>query len=267
MLKIKDLNVDIKKKPLLQNINLELLSGQLNIIIGPNGAGKSTLLKSIVGIIKNRSGSILLDNKNLTLSLQQERSKYIAYMSQFNQNSNLSTLDILELSRRKHSGFYLQKRDHQLISQIIKEFNLQQFLTKNIDHLSGGQRQKIFLAAAILQEPKILLLDEPSSHLDPKNQIEMLQLVKEKTKINNLITITVLHDLQNALHYADKIIMLKDKKIINFKKSLEVDESMICQLFDTKCKLFWQEGHPFLFFTHHHEHTKGQTHSHKKEKY
>ena len=183
-------------------------------------------------------------------------------MAQFNQDSNLNVIDVLELSRRKYSGFTLSKSDYRLIDEIIKEFELEQFIDKNIDRLSGGERQKIFLAAAIIQEPKILLLDEPISHLDPKNQIEMLELIKKKTKENQFITLTVLHDLQNTLHYADKVIMLKESKIIDFQASSDVTQEMVSTLYDTPCKLFWHEGHHFSFFGHSHE-TKKASHSHK----
>ncbi|WP_044417428.1 ABC transporter ATP-binding protein [Halarcobacter anaerophilus] len=265
MLEIKDLNVKLKKETLLEDINLKLLSGELNIIIGPNGAGKSTFLKSLIKIVDIYKGEIFLDNRNLTKSSINELSKDIAYMAQFNQNSNLNTIDVLEISRRKHSGFTLKNRDHDLIEEIIKEFELQKFLHRNIDTLSGGERQKIFLAAAIIQEPKVLLLDEPISHLDPKNQIEMLEIIKRKTKENNFITITVLHDLQNALHYANKIIMLKNKRVIDFQDSINVDEKMVSKLFEIPCKLFWQEGHPFSFFGHSHDELHKNRHSHKKE--
>jgi len=264
MLKITNLHVKVKKKTLLTNINLELKPKDLNIIIGPNGAGKSTLLKSLVKVIDIHKGNISLDEIEFTTASINSVSKYIAYMAQFNQNSNLTTLDVLEISRRKYSGFSLSKHDHKLIEDSINEFALQKFLNRNIDTLSGGERQKIFLAAAILQEPKILLLDEPISHLDPKNQIEMLELIRNKTKEKEFITITVLHDLQNALHYADKIIMLKNKEILYFENSLNITQKMISKLFDTTCKLFWKEGHPFLFLGHSH-HNNTHNHSHKKE--
>lgn len=264
MLKITNLHIKINKKILLENINLELKPKDLNVIIGPNGAGKSTLLKAIAKIIQIYKGEIRFKETDFTTASINSISKYIAYMAQFNQNSNLTTVDVLQISRRKYSGFSLKEYDHDMIKNTIKEFNLQNFLNRNIDTLSGGERQKIFLAAAILQEPKILLLDEPISHLDPKNQIEMLELIRKKTKENNFITITVLHDLQNALHYADKIVMLKNKEILYFENSLNITEKMISKLFDTTCKLFWQEGHPFLFLGHSHNNNI-HNHSHKKE--
>lgn len=266
MLEIQNLFVKVDKTLLLEDISLNLEKGDLNIIIGPNGAGKSTLLKTIVKILDIHKGDISLDEKSFKKQDNIEISKQIAYMAQSNEKSNLSVIDILELSRRKYSGFNLEQKDHTLIEDIIKEFELEKFLDKNIDILSGGEKQKVFLAAAIIQEPKVLILDEPISHLDPKNQIEMLDIIKRKTKEKNFISITVLHDLQNALHYGDKIIMLKNKKVINFQKSENIDSSMLTKLYEIPCRLFWENGHPFSFFGHHHSDLKTDKHSHEKIK-
>lgn len=256
MLEIKNLTVQLKDMFLLENINLDLKQNQLNVIIGPNGAGKSTLLKTIANILLPSSGSITLNNQPID-------STQIAYMAQFNQNSNLQVIDILELSRRKNSGMILSQYDHELIYTSIKEFSLENFLHRNIDTLSGGEKQKIYLTAALLQEPKILLLDEPISFLDPKNQIEILDIIKRKTHEQNLITLAVLHDLQSTLHYANKVIMLKNKKVIHFANTQEITQEIITNLYDIPCKIFWQDGHPFSFFGHSHNHTHIHTHNHK----
>jgi len=262
-LEIKNLSVKIKKTKLLNKINLKAKNSDLNIIIGPNGAGKSTLLKSICKIIDYVEGEILLNDENIIEKDLQEVSKNISYMGQFQNNSNLNVIDILELSRRKYSGFSLNNEDHKIIEKIIKEVDIEKFLHNNIDLLSGGEKQKVFLAASLIQEPKVLLLDEPTSFLDPKNQIEMLEIIKKVSKEKSLITLMVIHDLQNALHYADKIIMLKDKEIIDFQDSLNVDAKMISNLYNIPCEIFWQNGHPFTFFGHTHNH--GNSHHNHHE--
>lgn len=264
MLKVKDLNLYINKKHLLKDISIDAQSSYLNIILGPNGAGKSTFLKSIAKIIDDFSGEIVLDDEMISEQTIAEVSKKIAYMGQFNSGSNLSVLEVLELSRRKFSGMSLSQDDHKIISTHINELDLEKFLHRNIDTLSGGERQKIFLAAALIQEPKVLLLDEPISHLDPKNQIEILEIIKKKTKQNDLITFVVLHDLQNSLHYGDNIMMLKEGELIEFKECADIDEDMINKLYGINCELFWKNGHPFTFFKHTHMEHHHKTHSHKE---
>jgi iron complex transport system ATP-binding protein len=263
MFVIKNLSTSINNQILLQNINLEVKSGELNIILGQNGAGKSTLLKSIVKIM-DCEGEIYLNEENISNLPVETLSRKIAYMGQFNTGTSLSVIDILELSRRKYSGILLSHEDYTIIDKYINEFDLKKFLHRDIDTLSGGEKQKIFLAATLIQEPKVLLLDEPISHLDPKNQIEILEIIKQKTKQNNLITFVVLHDLQNALHYGDNIVMLNNKTIQEFQTSLNVDENMINDLYGISCKIFWKEGHPFTFFKHLHQESIEQIHSHKE---
>lgn len=253
MLDIQNLSVQIKNKTILENINIKVNSGKVNIILGPNGTGKSTFLKSIMHIIES-TGDIFLDNENLSELCIEKRAQKIAYMGQFNAGTSLSVIDILELSRRKYNGMLLTQEDYKIIDKHIEEFSLKKFLHRDIDTLSGGERQKIFLAAALVQEPKVLLLDEPISHLDPKNQIEILEIIKHKTVQNNLITFVVLHDLQNSLHYGDTIVMIKDKKIIEFHESKDINEQMINKLYDVHCELFWSRGHPFTFLRHTHQH-------------
>ncbi len=262
MLRIQDLSVRVGTKTLIQDINIDVKSSDVNIIIGPNGAGKSTFLKAISKIIEPNSGKVYLKDKDIFDMAIEDISRDIAYMGQFNLGTSLSVIDILELSRRKYSGMLLSKDDYAIIDEIISEFHLQKFLHDNIDILSGGERQKVFLAAALIQKPKVLLLDEPISHLDPKNQIEILEIIKHKTKQKELITFIVLHDLQNALHYGDNIIMFKDKRIIEFEQCSQTTPYMIDKLYDVKCEMFWQSGHPFTFLKHTHD-GDVNTHSHK----
>lgn len=264
MLEVENLFTTIKGKVLLEDINIKARSSELNIILGPNGAGKSTFLKSLGKIIDSK-GKISLDNKDISGASIEEVSKKVAYMGQFNTGTNLRVIDILELSRRKYSGMFLNKNDHKIIGEHIKEFELKNYLHRNIETLSGGERQKIFLAASLLQSPRMLLLDEPISHLDPKNQIEILEIIKRKTIQNDLITFVVLHDLQNSLHYGDNIVMIKDKKIMEFRQSSHIDEGMINALYGINCELFWKNGHPFTFLGHTHSQHCNKTHSHKEK--
>ncbi|MCK9337242.1 MAG: ABC transporter ATP-binding protein [Arcobacteraceae bacterium] len=261
LFEVKNLNTSINKKQILSNIDFTLNSGEICIAIGPNGAGKSTLLKSIAKIIPT-TGYITLDNSNLHELSIIELSQTVSLMTQFNSNTNLSVQEVLNLGRRPYSGFTLTKDDFDIITNIIDEFHLKEFLKRDIDTLSGGERQKVFLAAALIRNPKVLLLDEPISHLDPKNQQEILEIVKRVTIQRDIITIIVLHDLQNALHYGDKLLLLKNGKL---QKHLGIDElkdDHLEELYDIKCKIFKNEGHPFVLLGHHHSSISNQYHNH-----
>ncbi|QOG12589.1 ABC transporter ATP-binding protein [Arcobacter sp. FWKO B] len=259
---IKNISTSIDNKQIINDINLSLNRGEVSVIIGPNGAGKSTLLKSICNLLKPSKGEVIYNDDNIINKSTLQISKLVSYMGQFSQNSNLIVKDILELGRRTHSGFTLDYIDNLIISDVVKELNLEKFLDRNIDTLSGGEKQKILLATALIQKPKILLLDEPISHLDPKNQQEILEIVKKVTIKEKLITIVVLHDLQNALHYGDKLLLLKSGKLIYTLEKHKIESHHIEELYDISCKIFKNEGHYFVLLGHHHTNSPSSNHTH-----
>jgi iron complex transport system ATP-binding protein len=252
MLHIENLNFSIKGKKLLDDINFSNEQGQMRVFIGPNGAGKSTLLKNIANIYKRQQGKVLLDSLELGELNTKELSKIIAYMPQFNKVPNISVLEVLELGRYTYSGSKIKKEDRSIINEIIENFSMQSILSKNIAALSGGQRQKVFLASCLIQQPKILMLDEPISHLDPKNQLDVLQTIKKLTKERGIITLIVLHDIQHALHYGDNLLMMKDARVAYDIKTKEIEERHLNEVFDVHAKLFKQEHHTFVYYEHSH---------------
>ncbi|MDD3324008.1 MAG: ABC transporter ATP-binding protein [Sulfurospirillaceae bacterium] len=262
-LSIKNLNYALGKKRLLQDISFESQGGQIVGIIGPNGAGKSTLLKHIAGFLKPNTSNILLDKIDLCNLNPRALSKKVAYLSQFSSSVHISVLETLELGRRTHSGMQINQKDKQKIEETITHFDLKDLLERDLDSLSGGERQKVLIASALLQEPDVLLLDEPISHLDPKNQLEMLQAVKKITIEKGLVTLIVLHDIQHAIHYSTMLLLLKKGKISNYIETGQLNKEMLEELFDVKTSLHVSEGHTFVYYGHvhdeghrlHHHHT------------
>ncbi|PSM52143.1 iron siderophore ABC transporter, ATP-binding protein [Campylobacter blaseri] len=247
-----DLYVKIDKRELLNKINLKFKSGNFYAIVGPNGAGKSTMLKSIINLIDDIKGEIKLDEKSLLELNRVEIAKKVSYMSQFFNASNLSVQGVLALGRRALSNGSLSKGDHLKIEEISNLLNLNEWLDIPVSNLSGGERQKVLIASCLLQEPKILLLDEPISHLDPKNQHEMLELVKKITKEKDMITLVVLHDIHHALHYADSLVMLKKGKILGVKLRQDIKSDDLKELFDMDLTLYEINNHKFVYFGHEH---------------
>lgn len=262
MLQIKNLNFIIKNKTLLKDISFYANKGEMRVFLGPNGAGKTTLLKTIANIYKKQNGEVMLEEKTLSTLTPRELSRIISYMPQFNDTPEVSVLEALELGRYTYSGTLLKDNDREIINSVIKRFSLQNILEKNLTTLSGGQRQKVLLASSIVQEPKILILDEPISHLDPKNQLEVLRTIKKFTKEQNIITLIVLHDIQHALHYGDTLLMMKNTEVIYDIKTNEIEEKHLNEVFDVHAKLFKEKNHTFVYYEHSHLHTKEEQHSH-----
>jgi iron complex transport system ATP-binding protein len=182
-LKIKNLEFAYKNLKILQNITFEAKKGEVASILGKNGAGKSTLLKNIAKTLKPLKGTIYLNEKNLNKLRLKEFAKTVGYVSQKNDIINLSVYDYLMLGRRSYFKFFPTREDINKVNKIIDKLNLNKFENKSISNLSGGEFQKIAIARAIVQESKILLLDEPTNNLDLKNQIEILNFIKQITTL------------------------------------------------------------------------------------
>lgn len=214
MLKIQNLSSGYGDKIVLKGLNIEFSKGFVYAILGPNGSGKSTLLRTIDRILKPKEGVIFIDGDDIRKLSQKEIAKKIAYLPQRSNSTPYSTVfDSILLGRKPHISFEPSKKDLEIVENIIHEFGLSQFAFRGINELSGGEIQKVLIARALAQEPEVLLLDEPVNHLDPKNQIEILNILKKLTKNLALVTIIVLHDLNIAVQFADHFIFMKNGEI------------------------------------------------------
>ena len=251
-LHVENLGFKLKRKTILEDINFSAKNSEIRVIVGPNGAGKTTLLKTIGQINKKSFGSLHINETHLHSLKPSELSRVISYMPQFLEVPDLSVLEVLELGRYTFSGFKIRQKDRNIIDDIIERFSLSNILEKRIPTLSGGERQKVLLASSLTQEPKVLLLDEPISHLDPKNQLEVLRVIKKLTIEKRIITLIVLHDIQHALHYGDKLLMMKNGKVIYDLDEKDIKEHHLSSVFDVDVKLFREKNHTFVYYAHSH---------------
>lgn len=249
-LKIKDLNFEyVKGITFFENISLEINPSKITALIGPNGCGKTTLLKNIAGLFKLKSGDISYKDINLTKITHKQRAKVLSYMSQHpSVVEKISALDTILLGRKPYMTYSYTKKDFDLAKKFIKVLELENIIDKDFSTLSGGEKQRVLLAKALMQEPKILLLDEPNNHLDPKNQVESLQLIEYISKEFNLITIIVLHDINLALRVANNIIMMKDKKIIDHLCVDEITQEHLCEIFSMEVDLINHDEYKTVIF-------------------
>lgn len=252
-LSVQQLHYHVGTTVLLHHIALEASSGDVIGIIGPNGAGKSTLLKHIAAILPLKPLTVSLDGIDFSTLEPRALAKKVAYLSQFATTPHISVLEALELGRRAYSGMQLSKEDDIKIAHCVEEFSLEELLERTLESLSGGERQKVLIASALLQEPNILLLDEPISHLDPKNQLEMLSAMRAITHDKGLITFIVLHDIQHAIHYTSRLIMLKSGQILHDIPTKSISHTMLENLFDVETSLHISHGHTFVYYGHSHE--------------
>ena len=203
----------------LENLDIQSKDGEVLALIGPNGAGKSTLLKVLSRILKPSLGKVLLFSKDIWEITQKETAMHLAYSPQEVYSNNLMVVqDLVSLGRAPHRGWFMPytKNDKKIINQAMEQMGLLELKNRRINELSGGEQQRVILARALAQEPKVLLLDEPTSHLDLKYQTEILNCIKSLASENNITVIISIHDLNTAAIYADKIGLLGDKKVFFF---------------------------------------------------
>lgn len=197
--------------PVLKEVNFPVFRGEVVSILGNNGAGKSTLLKCLNKILKPQKGSILIDGDILFRLSRLEIAKRVGYVAQKYESSRCTVFDAVLLGRKPHIKWEATAKDLEIVQQVLKNMNLDQFSLRYLDELSGGELQKVVIARALTQEPRVLLLDEPTSNLDLKNQLDVLSTIKRSAKKQNIAAVVVMHDLNLALRFSDKFMLLKNK--------------------------------------------------------
>lgn len=238
MLKIENLSSGYSGKKIIKDINLELKPGILYSLMGPNGSGKSTLLKTLAKIIKPITGSIWIEDRNLEKLSLREAATLIAYLPQVsNSFPGATVFDSILLGRKPHFSFEPSSKDLETVERIINEFALNKFAFRKINELSGGEAQKALIARALVQEPKVLLLDEPVNHLDPKNQIEILKLLRKVSFSRNMITLIVLHDINLALQFSDYLIFLKEGTVYKEGSIDIIDPPLIKEIYGVETEV------------------------------
>jgi len=212
-LKINGLQFSYNSTPVLENVSLGVKKGEMLTIIGPNASGKTTLLKCINNILKPQNGTILIDEKSLGGLSMREIARKIGHVPQSGADSFPTTVfDTVLMGRKPHGGWKPSEKDLETVSNTISRLDLENIALRNISEISGGQKQKVLIARALAQNPDILLLDEPTSSLDLKHQLEVLDVVNKQTE-NGISVVMTMHDLNLAARYSNKILMLKDGKI------------------------------------------------------
>ena len=212
MLEVHDLSLSYGKREILSRLTIKpLQAGQLVALLGPNGSGKSTLLKSLAGLLKPTTGEVLLDGQELSGVSFEQRAQKVVYLPQSLPASvHLRVFEsVLVAANASAPGGHARDVDHEHILHILQRLGIAHLSMHYLDQLSGGQKQLVGLAQALIRKPTLLLLDEPLSALDLNYQFHVMDLLAQETHDNNLITLIVLHDLNVALRHSDYALMIE----------------------------------------------------------
>jgi iron complex transport system ATP-binding protein len=224
-IRVDDLVAGYTEHAVLHHISLTVAPGELLTIVGPNGAGKSTLLRVLGGTLKPRSGKIELFDRPLGLYDRRALARNLATVAQENSVAfRFSVIEVVLMGRAPHLGpFHLESPHDLAIAQAaLGEFDLLELASRPIDELSGGERKRVFLARALTQEPRIILLDEPTAFLDMRHAAEIFECFRRLRAERGLAVVATLHDLDAAAMYADRILLLKDGATAGYGVAEEV---------------------------------------------
>ena len=247
-LKVKDVGFSYARVPVLKDICLELAESEVLGVVGPNGAGKSTLLRCIDRILKPQRGSILLDGRDIKEMHLMELAKKIGYIPQSSSQIFPATVfDTVLMGRRPHVGWRSSEKDTEKVLEILQMLDIEEFAMRDINELSGGQQQKVFIARALTQEPDVLLLDEPTSNLDIRHQLEVMDIIKNIVREKGISAIMAIHDLNLGSRYADRIIMMNRGKIFAAGDPASVLTSEnIKHVYSVEVKVNNHDGRPYI---------------------
>ncbi|MFO7924979.1 MAG: ABC transporter ATP-binding protein [Bacteroidales bacterium] len=245
-IQIKDIEFSYNSTPVLNNITTNIEGGDMVALVGPNGSGKSTLIKCLNKILIPQKGAIFIDDKLIDNLPSVELAKKMAYVPQ-NENKSIgvNVFDMVLTGRKPYINWKPSKKDLDITAKIINTLQIQDIAMKDVNKLSGGQQQMVYMARALAQQPGILLLDEPTANLDIKHQLEIMELLKGFSK-QGIIIIIALHDINMAIRYASKFIMLKEGNIFATGGKEVLSEENIESLYNVKVHLIRESNRIFI---------------------
>jgi iron complex transport system ATP-binding protein len=201
----------------VNGVSLDVGPGEVVSLVGPNGSGKSTIIKCIAQIIKPTTGNIFIDDREIRGISLEEIARLIGYVPQnFHYLFFSNVMETVLLGRKPHIKWKVTQNDLDIVQKALDAMGIGGMAGKFMDELSGGEKQKVYIARTLAQQPKLYLLDEPTSNLDLKHQIEVLEITRRMTRVEGSSMIVALHDLNLALKYSDKVAMMERGRLFAY---------------------------------------------------
>jgi len=225
LLRILNLSAAYNNGLVLRSVNLEVAAGEVVALVGPNGAGKSTLIRVLSGVLPARGGQAQLDGADLLRLPPAQRARRVAVVPQMLQlPPGFTVSEIVLMGRTPHLPLWGSESQHdcEVTWAAMRRAHIEHLADRLVGELSGGEQQRVVLARALAQEPRVLLLDEPTSHLDLKHQVTVLELVRHLARTEHLAVLVTLHDLNQAALYADRVALMQRGEIVAHGPAAEV---------------------------------------------
>jgi iron complex transport system ATP-binding protein len=244
VLTCRELRVDYGMRTVLENLSLSFSSGQWSAVVGPNGCGKSTLLRALAGIEPLESGVIFLHDRPLSSWPRRVRARRLAWLAQSADSTDLKAAEVVGLGRFAHGGWLASRevQDDAAIERAMRATGSLAWSQRRVSSLSGGERQRVYLARALAVEAPVLLLDEPTTHLDPPHQEDVVRLLRDQAHGCGVCVVSAIHDLSLALA-ADRLIVLGERGLIGQGTVAEaLAGDWLSAAFDTRVDIVEHQG-------------------------
>ncbi len=247
MIQVNDLRFAYgREDEVLKGISFESEDNKVISILGPNGTGKSTFLKCICGLQKPTSGEVTVDGTDVSKIPARELAKKIGFVPQSVPVSRMTVFDTVLMGRRPYIDIVAKQEDLDKVSSVIDSLNMAHLSLKYLDEISGGEFQKAQIARAIVQEPSVLILDEPTNNLDISNQHRTMHMIMDAVRSRGMCTIMTMHDINLAVHYSDLFLFFKDGKVAAYGGTEIITEELIKSVYDIDVEIIDHRGIPMI---------------------
>ena len=244
MIQVKEITKFFGKKPVVQDVSVDIVSGKITSFIGPNGAGKSTLLSMVSRLLNADTGEVLLDKADVRSWKSDDFAKRVSILKQSNfMNVRLTIRELVSFGRFPYSKGHLKHEDEEKVDEAIRYMNLEDMQHNYLDELSGGQRQRAFIAMVIAQDTEYILLDEPLNNLDMKHSVQIMKILRKLVDELGKTVVIVLHDINFASVYSDHIVALKDGRVVKNGPTNDIINShALKEIYDMDIPVQEQDG-------------------------
>jgi len=232
--------------PVLRDVSFHVLTHEITAVMGPNGSGKTTLLRCINRLLKPDAGVVLVLGKDMEEYSKRELARSMAYVAQRSEPGRMTAFDAILLGRKPHIGWKVSSKDLELTQAALHLLNMEHLALRYTDRMSGGEYQKVCIARALVGQPGVMLLDEPTASLDLRNQLAILRLLRTIVRGHEMCALVTMHDLNTAFRYADRFLFLRDGMIFAAVDRSGITEDIIEKVYGVPVAVEWHQDHPFV---------------------